>query len=85
MRRYRVATNYIQLLDNNLNKGDTMYIDGRPKDFRNIIGFIIITLPGTTHKIPNCIFEGCERNRAFVCAKKSLHVGEKLLINYNLN
>ena len=27
MRRYRVAANYIQILDNNLNKGATMYID----------------------------------------------------------
>ena len=40
MRRYRVAANYIQLLDNNQNKGATMYIDGRPKATRNIAGFI---------------------------------------------
>jgi hypothetical protein len=40
MRRYRAAANYIQLLDNNQNKGATMYIDGRPKATRNIAGFI---------------------------------------------
>ena len=36
MRRYGVAANYIQLLDNNLNKGATMYIDGRPKASQHI-------------------------------------------------
>jgi hypothetical protein len=40
MRRYGVAANYIQLLDNNQNKGATMYIDGRPKATGNIAGFI---------------------------------------------
>jgi hypothetical protein len=40
MQRYGFATNYIQLVDNNQNKGETMYIDGRPKDTRNIAGFI---------------------------------------------
>ena len=40
MRRNGVAANYIQLLDNNQNKGATMYIDGRPKDTRNIVCFI---------------------------------------------
>jgi hypothetical protein len=40
MRRYEVAANYIQLLDNNQNKGATMYIDGRTKATRNIAGFI---------------------------------------------
>ena len=56
MRRYRVATNYIQLLDNNLNKGGTMYIDGRPKYSKNITGLRNSTRPGTTHNLPNCIF-----------------------------
>ena len=60
MWRYEVATNYIQLLDNNINKGDTMYIDGRPKYSVNILGIINGTRPGTTHKLPNCIFEGHE-------------------------
>jgi hypothetical protein len=40
MQRYEVAANYIQLLDNNQNKGAIMYIDGRPKATRNIAGFI---------------------------------------------
>ena len=70
MHRYRVALNYIQLLENNMNKGATMYIDGRQKDFRNIEGFINSTWQRTTHKLPNCMFEGCEGNHVFVCAKK---------------
>jgi hypothetical protein len=40
MRRYGVAANYIQLVDNNQNKGATMYIDGRKKYSGNIVGFI---------------------------------------------
>ena len=62
-----------------------MYIDGSPNASRNITGFINNTRPGTTHKLPNCIFEGREENCVFVCATKSLVVGEDLSINYNLN
>ena len=40
LQRYVVATNYLQLLDNNRNKGATMYIDGRPKASVNIVRFI---------------------------------------------
>jgi hypothetical protein len=40
MRRYRVAENYIQLLYNNQNKGETMYIDGRQEATGNIAEFI---------------------------------------------
>jgi hypothetical protein len=40
MQRYRVSTNYIQLVDTNQNKGETMYIEGRPKDTGNIARFI---------------------------------------------
>jgi hypothetical protein len=32
--------NYIQLINNDKNKGETIYIDGRPKAFDNITGFI---------------------------------------------
>ena len=39
----------------------------------------------TTNKQPNCIFEGCEGNFVFVCATKSIVVGEELLIDYSLN
>jgi SET domain-containing protein len=39
----------------------------------------------TTNKKPNCIFEGHEGNRVFVCAIKSIVAGEELLIDYNLN
>jgi hypothetical protein len=85
MRRYGVTTNYIQLVDNNQNKGETMYIDGRPKDSRNIEGFINSTQPVETTKKLNCVFEGREGNRIFVCATKTIVLGEELLIDYNLN
>ena len=62
-----------------------MYINGRTKYFRNIAGFINSTRPGTTHKLPNFIFEGREGNRVFICATKSIVVGEELLDDYNLN
>jgi hypothetical protein len=39
----------------------------------------------TTNKRPNCVFEGREGNRVFVCAIKSIVAGEELLIDYNLN
>ena len=68
-----------------MNKGASIYIDGRPKAFENIAGFIHSTQLGTTHKLPNCIFEGCEGNCVFVCATKSIVVGEELLIDYGLN
>jgi hypothetical protein len=35
-----LAANYIQLKDNDQNKGETIYIDGRPKVVGNIAGFI---------------------------------------------
>jgi hypothetical protein len=56
MQRYTLTANYIQLKDNNRHKGVTMYIDGRPKALRNIVGLINSTRPGTTRKEPNCIF-----------------------------
>jgi hypothetical protein len=40
MRRYGLAANYIQLKNNDQNKGATIYIDGRPKATGNIAGFI---------------------------------------------
>jgi hypothetical protein len=65
MRRYAVTANYIQLKDNNHNKGVTMYIDGRPKASGNIAGLINSTRPRTTRKKPNCIFEGREGNHGY--------------------
>jgi hypothetical protein len=85
MWRYGVAANYIQLLDNNQNKWETMYIDGRTKATRNIVGFINSTRPVTKTKKLNCIFEACEGNRIFVCATKTIVPSEELLIDYNLN
>ena len=58
-----------------------MYMDGRPKTTGNIAGFINSTQPGSTLKQPN----SREENRVFVCAIKSIVVGEELLIDYNLN
>ena len=85
MRRYTLVANFIQLKDNNKNKGATMYIDGRPKASGNIAGLINSTRPGTTRKEPNCIFEEHEGNMIFVCVVKTIMVGEELLVNYNLN
>ena len=85
MHRYGLLANYIQLKYKDQNKGATLYIDGRPKETGNIVEFINSTQPGSTLKQPNCIFEGCEGNRVFVCAIKSIAAGEELLINYKLN
>ena len=85
MQTYGVAPNYFQLLDNSLNKGETVYTDGRPKALGNIVGFINSTRPGSTHKLPNCLFEGCEGNHVFICATKKIAASEELLIDYSLN
>ena len=85
MRRYGLSTNYIQLKDKAQNKGETMYMGGRPKTTINITGFINNTQPGSTLKQPNYIFESREGNHVFVCAIKSIAAGEELLIDYNLN
>ena len=85
MRRYGLAANYIQLKDNDQNKGEIIYIDGRKKETGNIAGFINNTQPMTTNKQPNCVFEGYKGNYVFVCAIKSIVAGEELLIDYNLN
>ena len=85
MRRFGVATNYIQLAEHNKKKGATMYIDGRPKASRKFASYVNSTRPVTTTKQPNCEFEGREENRIFVCATKTILPGEELLINYNLN
>jgi hypothetical protein len=62
MQRYELVANYIQLINKDKNKGETIYIDGRPKASNNIIGLINNTQPGTTNKKPNCIFEGHEED-----------------------
>ena len=62
-----------------------MYIDGRPKEIRNIAGFINSMCLESTNKWPNCIFEVREGSHVFVCAIKSISLGEELLIDYNLN
>ena len=70
--------------DNNRHKGETMYIDGRPKAV-NIAGLINSTRLGTTRKQLDCIFEEREGNKIFVCVVKTIMAGEELLVNYNLN
>ena len=85
MRRYALASNYIQLINNDKNKGATIYIDGRPKASDNIAGFINNTRPGTTNKQPDCIFEGHEEDRVVLCAIKKIALGEELLVDYHLN
>ena len=82
---YGLSANYLELKDKDQNKGAMLYIDGRPKKTGNISGFINTTQLGSTLKQPNCIFEGCEGNRVFVCAIKSIVLGEYMLINYNFN
>ena len=77
--------NYLQLKEKYPNKGETLYIEGRPKKTRNIAAFINNTQPGSTLKIPNWIIEGHEGNCVFVCIIKSIAAGEELVINYNLN
>ena len=72
MRRYRLYANYLQLKDMDQNKEEALYIDWMPKATRNIAGFINSTQPGYTLKQTNYIFEGCEGNRFFVCAIKSI-------------
>jgi hypothetical protein len=62
MWRYALATNYIQLINKDKNKGVTIYIDGRPKASDNITGFINSTRLETTNKQPNFIYEGHEEN-----------------------
>ena len=79
-----MVANYIQLKDNDKNKGATIYIDGRPKEVVNIAGFINSTWTITTNKHPNCIFEGREGNCVFVCATKSITMRQYFLIFYNL-
>ena len=85
MCRYGFPANYLQLKDKDKSKGPTLYIDGRPKETRNIVGFKNSTQPGSTLKKPSCIFEEREEKPVFVCAIKSIAAGEELLINYNLN
>ena len=85
MQRYALATSYIQLINKNKNKGVTTYIDGRPKSFDNIVGFINNTQPRTTNKQLNCIYEGREENRVVMCAIKKIDPREELLVDYHLN
>jgi hypothetical protein len=85
MQRYSLTTNYIQLINKDKNKGGTIYIDGRPKDFTNIAGFINSTRSGTANKQTNCIFEGREENQVVLCAIKKIAPREELLVDYHLN
>ena len=81
MCRYGLSINYLQQKDKDQSKGTMLYIDRRPKATENIVGFINNTQLGSTLKQPNCIFKGHEGNHVFVCAIKSIFVGEEFLIN----
>ena len=85
MRTYGLSANYIQLKDKAQNKGAMLYMDRRPKTNGNIAGFINSTQPKSTLKQPHYIFQSREGNCVFLCAIKSITVGEELLIDYNLN
>ena len=85
MHRYALSANYLQCKVNDKSKRLIVYIDGRPKETGNIAGFINSMHLGSTNKRPNFIFEVREGNHVFVCAIKSISLGEELLIDYNLN
>jgi len=85
MQRYALTTNYIQLINNDKNKGATIYIDGRLKSSGNITRFIDNTRLGTTNKQPNCIYEGWEGSQVVVCMIKKIAPREELLAYYHLN
>ena len=70
MHRYALSPHYIQCKENDQSKRFSMYIDGRPKETGNIVGFINSTRPSSTSKQPNCIFEAHEGNQVFVCVIK---------------
>lgn len=85
MHRYALSTNYIQQKDNDQSKWVVVYIDGRPKEIGNIVGFINSTCLGSTNRKTTCIIEVHEGNRVFVFVIKSISAREELLIDYNLN
>ena len=85
MSRNALSPNYIQCKENYQSKRLAMYIDGRSKAKGNIVGFINSSLPMSTNKWWNCIFEAREGNHVFFCAIKSISAREELLIDYNLN
>jgi len=52
-----VNANYIQLRDNDNNKGESIYIERRPKELGNIARFINNTQPETTNILVYNILE----------------------------
>ena len=54
MHIYGFSANHLQLKYKYQNKGSTLYINERPKDTRNILGFINNTKLWSTIKQPNC-------------------------------
>ena len=51
--RYGLSANYLQLKDKDQNKRETLYISGRPKKTKNIVGFVNNTQPQSTLKKSN--------------------------------
>ena len=50
IRRYALSTNYLQWKENDQSKRLDVYIDGRPKATKKIVGFINSTCLGSTIK-----------------------------------
>ena len=85
MHIYGICANYNKMKENNQNKGFSIYIDGRPKAYKNVVGFISSTHPRSTNKLPNYIFVEGEDNKVVVNEIKSISTGKELLLNYHLN
>ena len=62
-----------------------MYIDGKAKALGNVAWLIYNTWHRKKRKKLDCIFEGCEVNKVFVCVVKTTVAGEELLMDYDLN
>jgi hypothetical protein len=65
-----LAANYIQLKDNDQNKGETIYIDRRPKELGNIAVFINSTGPMNKISRPNkIVLRGVKETCIRMCNK----------------
>ena len=58
--------------ENNLNKGYSIYIDGKAKACRNVVGFINNSHPGSTKKLPNSEFVESKDNKVMATTIKSI-------------
>ena len=63
MQIYGVCGNYNKIKLNSLDKGHSIYIDGRPKSCGTVVGFINNSCTGSKNKLPNCEFVEYEDNK----------------------